>query len=167
MRKTQLLEISVAVAQFPAVHVCNIVIAIAVAHGHTLKAMMELTMSLPFSFKALTAFFLDTEAWVMTSSMSLLSRPVSSTSSSSSSSSSAFFASSNLPFPVSPWSWPACGSPALAASEAASCCAAEAWACELRSSILASPKMLLRVRTHGVSGGLEKTYIQVLLVGER
>ena len=81
--RTQPLEISVAVAQFPAIHVCNIVTAVAVAHGHTLKAMMELTMSLPFSFKALTAFFLDTEAWVMTSSMSLLSRPVSSTSSSS------------------------------------------------------------------------------------
>jgi hypothetical protein len=29
---------------------------------HTLNAMIELTMSLPFSFNALTAFFLDTFA---------------------------------------------------------------------------------------------------------
>ena len=47
---------------FQPVHAGNLVIAIAVAHGHTLKAMMELTMSLPFSFKALTAFFLETKA---------------------------------------------------------------------------------------------------------
>ena len=35
-----------------------------------LKAMMELTVSLSFSFSALMAFFRDTLAWVMTSSMS-------------------------------------------------------------------------------------------------
>lgn len=58
---------------------------------YILNAMMEFTISLSFSCKALTAFFLDTLACCMTSSMSLLSKPVSSTSSSSSSSS--FFAS--------------------------------------------------------------------------
>jgi len=64
-----------------------------VESGYMLNAMIELTMSLSFSFKALTAFFLDTLACCMTSSMSLLSRPVSSTSSPSSSSSSSFLVS--------------------------------------------------------------------------
>jgi len=102
---------------------------------YILNAMMELTISLSFSFKALTAFFLDTLACCMTSSMSLLSKPVSSTSSSSSSSS--FFASLvSIALPL-PWSWAA-----SAASALASCWAAVACAWELRSSILASPKIL-------------------------
>jgi hypothetical protein len=50
--------------------------------------MMELTISLSFSFSALIALFRDTLAWVMTSSMSLSSMPSASTSSPSSSSSS-------------------------------------------------------------------------------
>lgn len=65
---------------------------------------MELTMSLSFSLSALTAFFLDTLACAMTSSMSLVSTPVSSTSSPSSSSSS-FLSSTAGALPL-PWSWP-------------------------------------------------------------
>lgn len=95
--------------------------------SHMLSAMIEFTISLSFSLSALTAFLRDTLAWAMTSSMSLASRPVSSTSSPSSSSSS-FLASVSgaLPLPLSwswSWSWPACS---LAASAAASCWAAEA-----------------------------------------
>ena len=67
--------------------------------GYTLSDMIELTMSLSFSFNALMAFLRDTPAWVWTSSMSLSSMPVASTSSSSSSSSS-FLAPSSAP-----WSW--------------------------------------------------------------
>lgn len=69
------------------------------AFGYTLSAIIELTMSLPFSFSAFTAFFRETDACVMTRSISLASRPSSSTSSSSSSSSSAFLSSTALPFP--------------------------------------------------------------------
>ena len=87
-----------------------------VKSGYMLNAMIELTMSLSFSFKALTAFFLDTLACCMTSSMSLLSRPVSSTSSPSSSSSSSFLVSPvSMALPL-PWSWPACSAASLAAS---------------------------------------------------
>jgi hypothetical protein len=99
---------------------------------------MELTMSLSFSLRALTAFFLLTEAWAMTSSMSLASRPVSSTSSPSSSSSSSFLASISGALPLSEWSWVCSAAPSCWES----CWAAAAWACEFRSSILASPKML-------------------------
>lgn len=70
---------------------------------HMLSAMIELTISLSFSLRALTAFFRDTFAWAMTSSMSLGSRPVSSTSSPSSSSSS-FLASVSGALPLS-WAW--------------------------------------------------------------
>lgn len=71
-------------------------------------------MSLSFSLSALTAFFRETLACCITSSMSLASRPVSSTSSPSSSSSS-FFSSvaGSLPLPWL-WSWPSC-SPAASA----------------------------------------------------
>ena len=75
-----------------------------------LSAMMEFTISLSFSLRALTAFFRETLACCMTSSMSLASRPESSISSSSSSSSSSFLSSTALPLPLlasSPWSWPA------------------------------------------------------------
>lgn len=65
-----------------------------------LRAMIELTMSLSFSFRALTAFLRETDACCITSSMSLASRPESSTSSPSSSSSSTFF-SASLPLPSS------------------------------------------------------------------
>ena len=105
---------------------------------YMLRAMMELTMSLSFSLRALTAFFLLTEAWAMTSSMSLASRPVSSTSSPSSSSSSSFLASTSGALPLSEWSWVCSAAPSCWES----CWAAAAWACEFRSSILASPKML-------------------------
>lgn len=108
-----------------------------------LRAMIELTMSLSFSRRALTAFLRDTLAWAITSSMSLASRPLSSTSSPSSSSASFFSASGSLALPrMSSCSWPACS---WAASWAASCWAAEAWAWAFRSSILASPKMLFHV----------------------
>lgn len=99
--------------------------------------MMELTISLSFSFKALMAFVRETPAWVMTSSMSLSSIPSASTSSSSSSSS--FLASPSLAL-ASPWLWPAWSWSWPA--EEASCWAAAAWAEAFRSSILASPKTL-------------------------
>ena len=108
---------------------------------YMLRAMIELTISLSFSLRAFTAFFLETLACCMTSSMSLASRPESSTSSPSSSSSS-FFASTALPLWSWSWSWPAWSWPA-AASALASCWAADACAWEFRSSILASPKMLI------------------------
>lgn len=136
--------------------------------------MILLTISLSFSFSALTAFFLLTLACAITSSMSFCSSPESSTSSPSSSSSSAFLpASLSMALPLSPsalWSWPACSF----ADCAASCCAAEAWAWELRSSILASPKMLQiyisdrsTFRGYSVSAlvRLGDTHIQVLLLG--
>ena len=81
-------------------------------YSYMLKAMIELTMSLSFSFNALIALFRETLAWVITSSISLSSRPSASTSSPSSSSSS--FLSSpvsiSLPLPWecpwAEWSWP-------------------------------------------------------------
>lgn len=109
--------------------------------------MMELTMSLSFSLSALTALFRETEACVMTSSMSLSSMPEASTSSSSSSSSSSFFSSAgSLPL-ASPAAWPAVSSAAAcwASWEAAAC-----WAAALMSSILASPKTLRRVSFPGL-----------------
>lgn len=115
--------------------------------GYTLKAIIELTISLSFSFKALTAFFLVTPAWAITSSISLDSRLESSTSSPSSSSSS-FLASPDsmaLAFPWScAWLWPACGSPlpAFSSLEGVIPLRAPSLICELRSSILASPKIL-------------------------
>jgi hypothetical protein len=132
---------------------------------YMLRAIMLLTMSLSFSLSALTAFFLLTLAWVMTSSMSLASRPVSSTSSPSSSSSSAGFLSSTalpLSAPLAPWSWEA-----SLADWAANCWAAEACAWELRSSILASPKMLCPCQPVANVPTLDSlfTYIQVLLLG--
>jgi len=87
---------------------------------HILSAMIELTISLPFSFRALTAFFRETEACVMTSSMSLASRPLSSTSSSSSSSSSGFLSSTALPLPLS-WAWSCPEWSPLDASACANC----------------------------------------------
>lgn len=82
--------------------------------NYVLSAMIELTMSLSFSRSALMAFFRDTLAWVMTRSISLASKPFSSTSSPSSSSSSSFLASAAstaLPLPFGPWSCPAWASP--------------------------------------------------------
>jgi hypothetical protein len=133
---------------------------------YMLRAMILLTISLSFSLRALTAFFLLTLAWAMTSSMSLDSSPVSSTSSPSSSSSSLASAPSTA-LPLSPsaeWSWPAWS----LADWLASCWAAWAWAWELRSSILASPKMLssesVKSRYLAIDPDLQ-TYIQVLLLG--
>ena len=85
---------------------------------YTLNAMMELTISLSFSLSALTAFFRLTLACAMTSSMSLASRPVSSTSSPSSSSSSGLL-SPAMALPLSPledWSAPLCSLADCAAS---------------------------------------------------
>jgi hypothetical protein len=69
---------------------------------YMLRAIIELTISLSFSFNALIALFRETLAWVMTSSISLSSRPSASCGSSSSSSS---FLSSPvsmaLPLPLS------------------------------------------------------------------
>lgn len=67
-----------------------------------LRAMIELTISLSFSRRALTAFLRDTLACATTRSISLASRPLSSTSSPSSSSSSFLSpASGALPLPRS------------------------------------------------------------------
>ena len=126
---------------------------------YVLSAMIELTMSLSFSFRALTAFDRETLACCMTSSISLPSSPSSSTSSSSSSSS--FLASLvSMALPL-PWSCEA-----SAASALASCWAAAACACELRSSILASPKMLVFMRLGSARKGYAVTHIQVLLLGD-
>lgn len=70
---------------------------------HMLSAIIELTISLSFSRRALTAFLRETLAWAITRSISLASRPLSSTSSPSSSSSS-FLASVSGALPL-PWSW--------------------------------------------------------------
>lgn len=114
---------------------------------YTLNAMIELTMSFPFSFKALTALFLETLAWAMTNSISFASNPESSISSPSSSSSSFFAspASIALPFPWSwAWLWPACESPlpTFAPSEGVMFLRALSLIWELRSSIFASPNIL-------------------------
>jgi len=137
-------------------------------------------MSLSFSFSAFTAFFRLTLACAITSSISLPSSPVSSTSSPSSSSSSAGFLLSSTALPLLsppdallPFAAPP-EEASLEADCAASCCAAEAWAWELRSSILASPKMLWVMSVsppspHGLQDptALVKgcTHIQVLLLG--
>lgn len=116
---------------------------------YMLSAIMELTISFLFSFNALTALFLETPAWAMTSSISFASNPESSTSSPSSSSSS-FFASPDsmaLPFPLScEWLWPAWESPlpVWSSFEGVMPFRALSLIWELRSSILASPKILSR-----------------------
>lgn len=121
------------------------------------KAIIELTISLSFSFRALIALFLETLAWDMTSSISLSSIPSASTGSPSSSSSSflSSLVSMALPLPwewLWEWSWPEWSCPAWSwDSWAARAWAADAWAWELRSSILASPKTLYNI-SEGVCG---------------
>ena len=81
------------------------------------KAMIELTMSLSFSFKALIALFLETLACDITSSISLSSIPSASTGSPSSSSSSFLSSPVSMALPLSAewlweWSWPEWSCPA-------------------------------------------------------
>ena len=105
------------------------------------SAMILFTISLSFSFNALTAFFLLTLACAITNSISLASNPVSSTSSPSSSSSSSFLASPapSIALPLSgPWLCPAWSPVSLDWMFLSAL--SEIW--EERSSILASPKML-------------------------
>lgn len=139
--------------------------------AYVLRAMIELTMSPSFSLSALQAFRFEQFACVITSSMSCIthtqslaqvwnsalpqmgrygcvtfcSNPLSSTSPSSSSSSSSSALPPSIPAAAlgpGALSSPAALEAAFCCSCCASCCAADAWACELRSSILASPKML-------------------------
>mmetsp|Transcript_9148 Transcript_9148/g.33417 ORF Transcript_9148/g.33417 Transcript_9148/m.33417 type:complete len:250 (+) Transcript_9148:310-1059(+) len=91
---------------------------------HMVRSMIAETISPSFDLSALTALPRDTPAWVITSSMSLGSTPVSSISPSSSSSIVAADAGSKE------------GMSALL-----NCSAAAAWDAALRSSIFASPKM--------------------------
>mmetsp|Transcript_31039 Transcript_31039/g.102669 ORF Transcript_31039/g.102669 Transcript_31039/m.102669 type:complete len:217 (-) Transcript_31039:5-655(-) len=92
------------------------------------SSMIALTMSPSLALSAATALERLQDAWDMTSSMSLGSRPDSSRSPASSSAAAAGAAATG-------------GAATLDASGAWNCCAAWLWACALRSSILASPKM--------------------------
>uniref|UniRef100_A0A182VCL9 Uncharacterized protein n=1 Tax=Anopheles merus TaxID=30066 RepID=A0A182VCL9_ANOME len=100
-------------------------------HYYMVSSMIAFTMSFSLFLSARMAFARFTFAWDMTRSMSLSSMPVSSTSSSSSS---AIGVTTFVELDASPAAGVASG--ALNFSAAATC------ACWVRSSILASPKMM-------------------------